>query len=105
MEQNSSKHIRDDIRRGNILKIVEPLMTTEPTKAVMDVQEVKTLVGEVRICWSCLSQTCRTRQLLSQRVLGKKLVNKYCPVKKVLLGDKICQDPSKGKWKKTTMCM
>ena len=39
----------DDTRRGNILKIVEPLLASEPNKAVMDVQEVKTLVGEAKI--------------------------------------------------------
>ena len=87
----------DDTRRGNILKIVEPLLASEPNKAVIDVQEVKTLVGEAKICWGCLSQVCRTRQLLSQKILGKKLVNKFCPVRKVLLGDKNLSRSLKGK--------
>ena len=76
------------------------MMTTDPTKAVVDVQEVKTLIGETRICWGCLSLTCRTRQLLSQKILGKKLVNKYCPVKKVLLGDRNLTRSLKGKVEK-----
>ena len=61
----------DDIRRGNILKIVEPMMTTDPTKAVVDVPEVKILIGETRICWGCLSLVCRTRQLLLQKKWGR----------------------------------
>ena len=87
----------DDIRRGKILKIVEPLMTSDPRKPVIDVPEVKNLVGETRICWGCLSQTCRARQSLSQKLVGKKLVNKFCPLKRVLIGDKNLSRSLKGK--------
>ena len=89
--------IEDDTRREKILKIVEPLMSSDPTKAVIDVQEVKNLIGEARICWGCLSQVCRTRQVLSQKLLGKKLVNKYCPVRRVLIGDRNLSRSLKGK--------
>merc|ERR1712074_290266 len=61
----------DDTRRENILKIVEPLIAKEPTKAVVDVQEVKALIGTATVCWGCLSSTCRTRQLLSQRLVNR----------------------------------
>merc|ERR1712074_517256 len=68
--------------------------------AVIDVPEVRTLIGKTTVCWGCLSSTCRTRQLLSQRILEKKLVNKFCPVKKVLLGDKNLSRSLKGKVEK-----
>lgn len=78
----------DDTRRGKILEIVKPLITSDPAKPVVDVPEVKTLVGDTKICWGCLSQVCRARQYVSQRFMGKKLVNRYCPVRKVVLGDR-----------------
>merc|ERR1712030_59852 len=56
----------DDTRRGKILEIVKPLITSDPAKPVVDVPEVKTIVGDTKICWGCLSQVCR------------KLVNCYC---------------------------
>merc|ERR1712030_154589 len=87
-------------KRENILKIVEPLITKEPTKAVVDVPEVRTLIGKTTICWGCLSLTCRTRQLLSQRLMDKKLVNKFCPVRKDLLGDRNLSRNLKGKVEK-----
>ena len=87
----------DNTRRENILKIVEPMIPKEPMKAVMDIPEVITLVGEARICWGCLSLICRIRQMLSQRILGKKLVNRFCPVQKVLLGDRNLVRNLKGK--------
>ena len=49
----------DNTRRENILKIVEPLIAKEPTKAVVDVPEVKALIGTATVCWGCLSATCR----------------------------------------------
>ena len=41
----------DDTRRGKILEIVKPILTTEPAKPVVDVPEVKNLVGDSKICW------------------------------------------------------
>ena len=87
----------DDTRREKILKIVEPLMSSDPTKAVIDIQEVKNLIGEAKLCWGCLSQVCRTRQMLSLRLLGRKLVNKYYPVRRVLVGDRNLSRSLKGK--------
>ena len=78
----------DDTRRGKILEIVKPILTTDPAKPVVDVPEVKTLVGDAKICWGCLSQVCRQRQYVSQRFMGKKLVNRFCPVRKAVLGDR-----------------
>ena len=75
----------DNARREKILKIVEPMIPKEPTKAVIDIPEVKTLAGEARVCWGCLSLICRDRQMLSQKILGRKVVNRFCPVQKVTL--------------------
>ena len=73
------------------------MIPKEPTKAVMDIPEVKALVGEARICWGCLSLICRDRQMLSKRLLGKKVVNRFCPVQRVTLGDKNLVRNLKGK--------
>ena len=79
----------DDARRAKILEIVKPMVNSDPTKAVIDVAEVKTLVGEAKICWSCLSQTCLSRQIISRKYLkGKKLVNRFCTLRRMTLGDK-----------------
>ena len=67
---------------------MKPIVTTDPAKPVVDIPEVNTLVGDAKICWGFLSQVCRQRQYVSQRFMGKKLVNRFCPVRKAVLGDK-----------------
>ena len=78
----------DDVRRSKILEIVKPLIGSDPSKVVMDIPEVKTVVGETRICWGCLSSTCLIRQNISGRMTGKKLVNRHCTTRRTVLGDK-----------------
>ena len=39
------------------------------------------------MCWGCLSEVCMQRQKISFKISGKKLVNKYCITRKLLLGD------------------
>ena len=79
----------DDIRREKIFKVVKPLIGSDPKKAVVDIEEVKTIIGDARVCWGCLSSTCLHRSNISVRLSGKKLINKYCATRKLLLGDSI----------------
>ena len=78
----------DDARRGKILEVVKPMIASYPTKAVVDIPEVKTIIGETRICWGCLSQVCMIRQNISRKIMGKRLVNRHCPSGRAVLGDK-----------------
>ena len=78
----------DDARRSKIFEVVKPLIGTEPTKAVVDIEEVKAIIGETKVCWGCLSSTCLLRQNLSGKMTSKKLVNRHCTTRKTVLGDK-----------------
>ena len=87
--KNTKVDIATDIaRRSKIEAIVKPLIGTDNTKAMIDIPEVKTLIGDVRVCWVCLSSTCLLRQRISGKITGKKLVNRYYMTRKTVLGDK-----------------
>ena len=57
---------------------LKQLIGIEPTKVVMEIPEVKTAIGDAKVCWGCLSSTCLTRQNVSKKAMGKKFVNKHC---------------------------
>ena len=78
----------DNDRRSKIKAIVEPLIGTEPTKVVMEIPEVRTAIGDARVCWGCLSSTCLIRQNISAKVTGKKFVNRHCMTRRTVLGDR-----------------
>ena len=42
----------DDVRRGKILEIVKPMLGSDPTKVVVNIPEVKSVIEETRICWA-----------------------------------------------------
>ena len=66
----------DDTRRAKILEVVKPLLGSDPNKAVVDIADVKTVVGESKICWGCLRSTCLTSQIISRKMTVKKLQSK-----------------------------
>ena len=78
----------DNDRRSKIKTIVEPLIGTEPNKAVMEIPEVITAIGDAKVCWGCLSSTCLIRQSVSKKAMGKRFVNKHCMSRKTVMGDK-----------------
>ena len=56
-------------------------------QAIIDIPVVKDIVGTAYFCWGCLSEICMQRQKLSFKISGKRLVNKFCVTRKLLLGD------------------
>ena len=77
----------DNARRDKILEVVEPLVGSVPKKVIVNIPEVKTIVGESKICQGCLSSTCLIRRIIAREITGKSLVNRHCRLRKVLLGD------------------
>ena len=54
-------------------------------KAIVDIPEVKTIIGESKICGGCLSSTCLIRQNLSIEIIGRRFIIRYCRFGKALL--------------------
>ena len=42
----------DDVRRGKILEVVKPMIGSDPTKIVIDIPEIKALIGDKKVCWA-----------------------------------------------------
>ena len=74
--------VADNGRRGKIFEVVKPLIGSDSNKVVADIEEVKAIIGDTKVCWGCLSSTCLIRQNLSGRMTGKKLVNRHCAIRK-----------------------
>ena len=83
------KEEEDNKRRKEILEAIESKITAlENSKTpVFEIKEVKKIAGNTRLCWGCLSHICWSRTRMSLKTIGKKLTNRHCPVKKILLGD------------------
>ena len=80
----------DNARRSKILEAVKPLVgTADPKTVVVDIPEVKKIIGDAKVCWGCTSTTCLLRQNLSLRLTKKRLVNKLCMTRRLLIGDKV----------------
>merc|ERR1712105_3042 len=80
--------IEDFTMKEEILKVVENMTTEDPKKPVIEIPEVQKVLGTTKVCWGCFSGICRTRQYIGQPILHKKAINRFCPNKKTLLGDK-----------------
>merc|ERR1712080_755753 len=75
------KEEEDNNRRKEILEAIESKIP------VFEMEEVKKIAGSTRLCWGCLSHICWSRQRMSLKIINKKLVNRHCPIRKILLGD------------------
>ena len=62
--------------------------TADPKTVVVDIPDVKKIIGDVKVCWGCTSATCLLRQNLSFRLTKKKMINKFCMTRKLTMGDK-----------------
>ena len=81
------KEEEDNNMRKEILEAIEPKIGSDPSKPVIEMEEVKKIVGVKRVCWGCISKICWDRQRMSVKVINKKLINRHCPIRKLLLGD------------------
>ena len=84
------KEMQSFTERNKILEVVKPLISTTNSKTVLiDIPEVKKVIGDAKVCWGCTSTTCLIRQNLSLRLTRKRFVNKLCMTRKLLIGDKV----------------
>merc|ERR1712173_3664 len=65
----------DNDRKEEILKVVEPMIVKDSTQIVVDIPEVKKVIGNAKVCWSCFSALCSSRRMLAMSTLKKKLPN------------------------------
>ena len=91
------KEEEDNNRRKEILEAIEPKIGNEPSKPVIEMEEVKKIAGNIKLCWGCLSQICWNKQRMSLKIINKKLINRHCPMKKIMLGDPNLVKILKGK--------
>ena len=51
----------DNIRRLKIEEVVKPMIGSNKSQVVIDIQEVKNILGNRSVCWGYLSEVCLIR--------------------------------------------
>ena len=66
---------KNNARKKKIEEVVKPMVGKSDGKiAIIDIPEVKDVIGTAYVCWGCLSEVCMQRQKISFKISGKKLV-------------------------------
>ena len=83
---------KDHARIKSIADDLSPkLANMDKNLVIVDLPEVKAKIGpDVKVCWSCISEVCRTRQRIAMTTTAakQKFVNKGCQKGKLTVGSK-----------------